>query len=182
MLMRSLVCRTPFRRVTEPPSPPHAITGTHYSPPQLWLAQSLTASRCSTCRCWSLSPGWPEQGSRSNATDRVSSCSLNNLGGQALNMPRHIRACTVEKEMEAPLTGVLEKDTGSNLMSKHLHMANLRTLSSLSMCLGWEQSLAPVRPSASTIVIAQAFIQLLSWNKYVFYPQPWMRPLQWKFQ
>lgn len=42
-------------------------------------------------------------------------------------MLRPIRACTVEKEMEAPLTGVLEKDTGSNLRSKHLHMDNLRT-------------------------------------------------------
>lgn len=43
-------------------------------------------------------------------------------------MPRHIRACTVEKEMEASLTEVLEKDTGSNLMSKHLHMANENTI------------------------------------------------------
>lgn len=147
---------------TEPPLP-HMPSQAHTTvPPQLWLAQSLTASCCNTYWCWSWSPGWLEQGSRSNPINRMVSCSLNILRGQAFKMLRHLRACTAEKEMEAPLTGPLEKDTGSNLSSKHLHMANLRTQSSLGTCLGWEQSLAPMRPSASTVVTAQAFTPEIS--------------------
>lgn len=126
-----------------------------------------------TCWCWSWVT-WTRQQVKSHPQN--GQLQPKHLAGQAFKMLRPLRACTVEKEMEAPVTEVLEKDTGSKLRSKDLHMANLRTPCNLSMCLGWEQSPAPMSfyPSHSS--------SFHPWMKYALYPQLRVLPLQWKSQ
>lgn len=141
-------------------SPPRALAGSVCP----WLSTSCCNMLMLRLIPWMT---WTRQQVRSHRQN--GQLQPKHLAGQAFKVLRPLRACTVEKEMKAPLTGVLEKDTGSNLRSK------------IFTKLTWEHR-EPQHVFGMRAVTSSNSSGFHPWIKYVLYPQLWVLPLQWKSQ